>query len=94
MKQSRIISGRHTGRHWPPPALLDEYGNIQFYVERFLQLLRLYGQYQYLVKYGGMPESENSREYEIPLRQNCPYAVDVFEYRDQGHLETDAVSHH
>ena len=65
-----------------------------FNVERLPKRRRRHGQYHYLVKWRGYPESENSWEYEIFFRQDCPYAVDVFEYRDQGHLETDAVSHH
>ena len=58
----------------PPPVLLDEQGNQQFHVEKLLQRRRRDGQYQYLVKWRGHPESENSWEYEIPLRQDCPFA--------------------
>ena len=43
------------------------------------------GSYQYLVKWRVYPDSENSWEFEIPLRQNCPYAVDVFEHRVKRH---------
>ncbi|CAI5714511.1 unnamed protein product [Hyaloperonospora brassicae] len=77
----------------PPPTLLDEQGNRQFHVERLLKRRRRQGQYQYLVKWRGYPESENSWEFEVPLRQDCPYAVDVFEHRGRGHPSTDIASH-
>jgi hypothetical protein len=76
--------------HRPPPTLLDEQGNRQFHVERLLQRRRRKGQYQYLVKWRGYPDSENSWEFETPLRQDCPYAVDVFEHRDQGRNGTES----
>ena len=79
--------------HRPPPALLDEQGNFQFHVEKILQRRRRHGQYQYLVKWRGYPESENSWEYEVPLRQDCPYAVEVFERHGRGRLETPDASH-
>ena len=79
--------------HRPPPALLDEQGNLQFHVEKLLRKRRHHGQYQYLVKWRGYPESWNSWEYEVPLRQDCPYAVDVFERRGQGQLATPNASH-
>ena len=50
--------------HRPPPALLDEQGNLQFHVEKLLRKRRHHGQYQYLVKWRGYPESWNSWEYE------------------------------
>ncbi|CAI5730846.1 unnamed protein product [Peronospora farinosa] len=74
----------HVPIHRPPPALLDAQGNLQFHVERQLQKRRRHGQNQYLVKWRGYPESWNSWEFETPLRQDCPYAVDVFERRAQG----------
>ena len=76
----------------PPPTLLDEQGNQQFHVEKILQRRRRSGQYQYLVKWRGYPESENSWEFEILLRQDCPYAVDVFERRAQGQIGTQDAS--
>ena len=74
--------------HRPPPVLLDEQGNVQFHVEKLLQKRRRHGQNQYLVKWRGYPEAYNSWEFEVPLRQDCPYAVDVFERRAQGQLAT------
>ncbi|CAI5712991.1 unnamed protein product [Hyaloperonospora brassicae] len=44
----------------PPPTLLDEQGHRQFDVERLLKRRHRQGQYQYLVKWRGYPESENS----------------------------------
>ena len=70
--------------HRPPPAFLEEQGNPQFYVERLLKQSHRHAQYQYLVKCRGYPESENSWEYEIPLRQDCPYAVGAFERHGRG----------
>ena len=58
--------------HGPPPPLLDEQWNLQFYVERLLKRIRHKNQYQYLVKWRGYPESENSWEFKVPLRQNFP----------------------
>ena len=79
-------SGRRglSPRYRPPPALLDEHGNPHFHVERVLRRRRRQGQTQCLVKWKGYPESENSWEFEIPLRQDCPYAVDAFERRAHG----------
>ena len=77
----------------PPPTLLDEQGNRHFHVERLLKRRRRQGQYQYLVKWRGYPESENSWEFEVPLGQDCPYALDVFEHRGKGHPVTEVASH-
>jgi hypothetical protein len=53
-----------------PPALLDEQGNRHFHVERILRRRRRQGHNQYLVKWRGYPHSENSWEFEVPLRQD------------------------
>ena len=79
--------------HRPPPALLDKQGNLQFHVEKILQRRRRHGQYQYLVKWRGYPESENSWEYEVPLLQDCPYAVEVFERHGRGQVATPDACH-
>ena len=77
----------------PPPTLLDEQGNRRFHVERLLKQWRRQGQYQNMVKWRGYPESENSLEFEISLRQDCPYALDVFKNRGKGHPVTEVASH-
>ena len=77
--------------HRPPSALLDEQWNPQFLVDRILQRRRRHGQYQ--VKWRGYPESENICEYEMPLRQYCPYAVDVFERHGRSQLATTHAFH-
>ena len=94
-EQSPLSQGQHGLQpiHRPPPALLDKHGNRQFHVERLLKRRRRNGQYQYLVKWRGYPESENSWEYEVPLRQDCPYAIDVFERSVQGQPELSDASH-
>uniref|UniRef100_A0AAV1U905 Chromo domain-containing protein n=1 Tax=Peronospora matthiolae TaxID=2874970 RepID=A0AAV1U905_9STRA len=78
--------------HRTPPALVDEPYDQQYHLERILQQRRRDGQYQYLVQKRRYPELENSWEYEVPLRQDFPYAVDVFERRIQG-LSTHTASH-
>ena len=79
--------------HRPPPELLDEQGNLQqFHVERLLKRRRHKGQYQYLVKWRGYPKSKNSW-FEVPLRQDCPYAVDIFDRRAEGQLASQRASH-
>ena len=77
----------------PPPALLDEQANRQFHVERVLGRRRRQGQYQYLVKWRGYVKSENSLEFEVPLRQDCSYAVDVYEQLARGQRPTQEASH-
>jgi len=72
--------GRSQGR--PPAALLDEQGDLHYHVERLLARRRCQGQYQYLVKWRGYPHSENSWEFEVPLRQDCPDVVDAFDRHD------------
>ena len=67
--------------------------NRQFDVERVLGRRRRQDQYQCLVKWKGNPESENSWEFEVPLRQDCPYAVDVYEQLAQGQRPTQNTSH-
>ena len=78
--------------HRPPPALLYKQGNLQFHVERLLKRLRHKGHYQYLVKWREYHESENSWEFEAPLRQDCPFTVDVFERRAAGQLAPQGAS--
>ena len=79
--------------HQPPSTLLAEHGNLQFHVERLLKRRRHKGQHQYLVKWRGYPESENSWEFEVPLWQDCPFAVDVFKHRAEGQLASQRAFH-
>jgi hypothetical protein len=76
--------GPHPGSARSPPALLDEQGNRHFHVERILKRRRRQGYNQYLVKWRGYPHSENSWEFEVPLRQDCPDVVDDFDHRDRA----------
>ncbi|CCI50318.1 unnamed protein product [Albugo candida] len=85
-------SSGHPPIQRPPPALLDKQGNLHFHVEKVLARRRRHGQNQYLTKWRGYPESENSWEYEIPLRQDFPYAMDVFEHHRQAHPATKGAS--
>ncbi|KAE8900547.1 hypothetical protein PF007_g10697 [Phytophthora fragariae] len=62
-----------------PPALLDEHGELHYHVEGLLKRRQHRGHTQYLVQWRGEPPSW---EYEVPLRQDCPQAVDAF---DRGH---------
>eukprot|EP00644_Phytophthora_capsici_P010100 jgi/Phyca11/120521/e_gw1.41.347.1 len=55
----------------PPPALLDEHGDLHYHVERLMARRRRQGHNQYLVKWRGYPHSQNSWEFEVPLRQDC-----------------------
>lgn len=71
-----------------PSTLLDERGELHFHVERLLARRRHRDHTQYLVKWRGEPNSYNSWEYEVPLRQDCPEAVDAFNQsalRDRDH---------
>ena len=72
--------------------LLDEQGNFQFHVEKIFQIRRRHGHNQYLVKQRRYPEACNSWEYEVPLRQHSPFAVDIYERRVQGQLATQNAS--
>ena len=38
------------------------------------------------------PESDNSREFEVPLWQYCPYAVDIFDRRAECQLASQLAS--
>ena len=58
--------------HRPPPTLLDAKGKHQFHTKKILKRRHRHGQYQYLVKWRGYPESEISWEYDIYLRHDCP----------------------
>ena len=78
--------------HRPPPPLLDEKEDVQFHVEKILQKRRRHGQNQYLVKCRGYPKAYNSWEYEVPVSQDFPFAVDDCERRAQGQLMTPDAS--
>ncbi|ETM97149.1 hypothetical protein PPTG_20495 [Phytophthora nicotianae INRA-310] len=56
----------------PPPALLDEHGEPHYHVERLVARRRRRGRTQYLVKWRGYPHSQNSWEFEVPLREDYP----------------------
>ncbi|ETO63954.1 hypothetical protein F444_18417 [Phytophthora nicotianae P1976] len=47
---------------------------------------RRQGHTQYLVKWRGYPHSQNSWEFEVPLRQDCPDVVDSY---DRDHPVTN-----
>ncbi|OWZ04155.1 hypothetical protein PHMEG_00023990 [Phytophthora megakarya] len=63
----------------PPPALLDEHGELYYHVERLMVRRRRQGRNQYLVKWRGYSHSQNSWEFEVPLRQDCPDVVDAYD---------------
>ncbi|ETI30508.1 hypothetical protein F443_22369, partial [Phytophthora nicotianae P1569] len=61
----------------PPPALLDERGEPDYHVERLVARRRHRGRTQYVVKWRGYPHSQNSWEFEVRLREDCPDAYDL-----------------
>ncbi|ETI34724.1 hypothetical protein F443_18839, partial [Phytophthora nicotianae P1569] len=63
----------------PPPALLDEHGEPHYHVERLVARRRHRGRTQYLVKWRGYPYSQNSWEFEMPLREDCRDVVDAYD---------------
>ncbi|KAG3136055.1 hypothetical protein PI126_g17987 [Phytophthora idaei] len=67
------------GEARPPPALLDEHGELHYHVERLVARRRRQGRTQYLVKWRGYPHSQNSWEFEVPLQQDCPDVVDAYD---------------
>ncbi|KAG4038549.1 hypothetical protein PC123_g25889 [Phytophthora cactorum] len=67
------------GEACPPPALLDEHGELHYHVERLMARRRRQGRTQYLVKWRGYRHSHNSWEFEVPLRQDCPDVVDAYD---------------
>ncbi|CEG43328.1 Heterochromatin-associated protein HP1 and related CHROMO domain proteins [Plasmopara halstedii] len=71
--------GNRPSRHRQPPTLLDESGDVHYHVERLVGRRRYQGQTQYLVKWWGYPDSENSWEFETPLRQDCSGTVNAFD---------------
>ncbi|KAG3121218.1 hypothetical protein PC116_g28182 [Phytophthora cactorum] len=64
------------GEARPPPALLDEHGELHYHVERLVARRRRHDYIQYLVKWRGYPHSKITWEFEVPLRQDCPDVVD------------------
>ncbi|KAG3160115.1 hypothetical protein PI126_g7051 [Phytophthora idaei] len=67
------------GEARPPPALLNEHGELHYHVERLVARRRRQGRTQYLVKWRGYPHSQNSWEFEVPLPQDCPDVVDAYD---------------
>ncbi|KAG2771990.1 hypothetical protein PC129_g9788 [Phytophthora cactorum] len=63
----------------PPPALLDERGELYYHVERLVARCRRQGRTQYLVKLRGYPHSQNSWEFQVPLREDHPDVVDAYD---------------
>nr|CAI72334.1 hypothetical protein PI49.0420 [Phytophthora infestans] len=63
----------------PPPALLDEHGDLHFHVERLVARRRRQGRTQYLVKWRSYPHSQNAWEFEVILRKDCPEVVDAYD---------------
>ncbi|CAH0481207.1 unnamed protein product [Peronospora belbahrii] len=81
--------------HRPPQTLIDEHNHQQFHVESLLDRCRHLCHTQYLVKWRGYPLSYDSWEYEVPLRQDCPDAVDDFDQdgQKQRQLSSEASQH-
>ncbi|KAG3195862.1 hypothetical protein PC128_g8145 [Phytophthora cactorum] len=67
------------GEARPPPALLGEHGELHYHVERLVARRRRQGLTQYLVKLRGCPHSQNSWEFEVPLRQDSQDVVDAYD---------------
>ncbi|KAG3110574.1 hypothetical protein PI125_g9906 [Phytophthora idaei] len=63
----------------PPPALLDERDDVHYHVERLVAQHRRQGRTQFLVKWRSFPRSQNSWEFEVPLREDCPDVVDAYD---------------
>ncbi|CEG41377.1 Heterochromatin-associated protein HP1 and related CHROMO domain proteins [Plasmopara halstedii] len=76
--------GGRTGRHSPPPTLPVDISAGYYHVERLVRRGRHQGQIQYLEKWREYLNSENSWEFEAPLRQDCPDAVDAFDQKYQA----------
>ncbi|KAE9050484.1 hypothetical protein PR001_g2348 [Phytophthora rubi] len=77
--RARPVDGaRHAGpaAAQRPPALLDEHGELHYHEERLHKRHQHRGHNQYLVQWRGEPPSW---DYEVPLRQDCPQAVDAFD---------------
>ncbi|KAG3027723.1 hypothetical protein PC123_g5271 [Phytophthora cactorum] len=68
-----------SGAARPPPVLLDEYGELHYHVERRVARRHRQGRTQYFVKWRGFPQSQNSWEFEVPLREDCPDVIDAFD---------------
>ncbi|GMF45048.1 unnamed protein product [Phytophthora fragariaefolia] len=83
LAQLVLQSGSLQMRSRPPPALLGEQGSLHYHVECILAKSRCRGHNQYLVKWRGYPNSENSWVFEVPLRQDCPDVVAAFDRKDQ-----------
>ncbi|KAG3057406.1 hypothetical protein PI125_g25405 [Phytophthora idaei] len=67
------------GEARPPLALLDEYGELHYHVERLVTQRRRQGRTQYLVKWRGYPHSQNPWEFQVPLREDRPDVVDAYD---------------
>ncbi|KAI9906474.1 hypothetical protein PsorP6_002840 [Peronosclerospora sorghi] len=74
-----IARGSHAAIARPPPPVLDTEGTPHYHVERLMARRHHRGETQYLAKWKGYPHSQNSWEYETPLRQYCRDVVDALE---------------
>ncbi|KAG4054269.1 hypothetical protein PC123_g10625 [Phytophthora cactorum] len=63
----------------PPPAVLDERGDIHISRGTPCGAASSPGRTQYLVKWRGYPFSQNSWELEVPLREDCPNVVYAYD---------------
>ncbi|CEG50067.1 hypothetical protein F444_21326 [Plasmopara halstedii] len=86
------LDGSRPGRQCLPLTLLDDNGDVHYHVERLVRRRRHQGQTQYLVKWRGYPDSENLLEFETPLQQDCPDAVDAFDQKDQDDPRFPAIA--